>query len=33
MFLNMNNETPNLMILDYYLNTENKNAMNGYEIL
>ncbi|MCB0409228.1 MAG: response regulator [Flavobacteriales bacterium] len=33
MFLNMNDEIPNLLILDYYLNAKNKNAMNGYDVL
>ncbi|MCB9363825.1 MAG: response regulator [Flavobacteriales bacterium] len=26
-------ETPHLLILDYYLNAHDKNAMNGYDVL
>lgn len=33
MLIDFSEETPNLIVLDYYLDTDNKNAMNGEEVL
>lgn len=33
LFSNFSDEIPNLIILDYYLNAHDKNAMNGYDVL